>query len=249
MGDSDEFDDGNNAPLPPHERPWRHPAEVSDENRRRHMFESAPPPVGRRITALVAFVSLVASGAILSVTISEGMDDRPAADPAADGPAPTVPAKGATGNSVVAVTPHVVATAGPVVPEVRLADGRVVKARHLRTVTGHRLTLLSTDSDLVSLPHNDLTDEEFRYLASEGQLSLEEPGGTTSPVRLGLRTEDTGKWWPFETDSVFGSVARLLDNEGNLVGVAVRDRNSTWAMKLGDLVAMISAPDGDAQGG
>lgn len=249
MDGSDEFDRRDNAPLPPHERDWRHPAEVSDENRRRHLVESAPPPVGRRVKALVGFVSLFSSAVILAVTLPRGLDDRPATEPRPDQTTSTVLVKGGTDTSAVAVMPHVVAATGPEVTAAQLPDGRMVDTTLLQTTPGHRLNLLSTDALLPAIPSNDLTDDEFRYLAAEGRLALEVAGGKTTPVSLGIRTVGTDKWWPFEADSEFGSVARILDSEGNLVGVAVRDRNSTWAMKLGDLVALISGATDDAAGG
>lgn len=212
------------------------------------MVESAPPPVGRRIAALVAFVSLVASGVIFSVTLPKGLDDRPATEPVSGATTSSMPPKGGTATAVV-VTQNILVTAGPVTDNVRMADGRTVRTRFLHTVTGHPLSLLSTDTVLASLPPNDLTDEEFSYLASEGRLVVETADGTVVSVGLGLRTKDSGKWWPLESDSQFGSVARLLDGEGNLVGIAVRDHSSTWAMKIGDLVGAINGPTGDGQGG
>ncbi|MGA0862826.1 MAG: hypothetical protein ACO3RB_02945 [Ilumatobacteraceae bacterium] len=75
----DEFDGAGSSPIPPHERGWRHPAEVAHESRAAFMRESAPPPLSRRTTAIVAGGSLVASAVLIALTLPRGVDDEPTA--------------------------------------------------------------------------------------------------------------------------------------------------------------------------
>lgn len=246
MGDRDEFDSEDPAPVPPHERGWRHPAEVSDEKRRRHMFESAPPPVGRRVTALVALVSVAASGVILMVTLPKGLDSRPATEPAVRSTTSSVPAKGSSARRGVVLLERLVATTGTFKSGALVTDGGTVTARAVGAPAGHGLVLLSTDTQLTAAAQNDLTDEEFRYLGDEGQLVLRTADGSVISTRLGISTENADKWWPLAAESAFDSVARILDREGNLVGIAVCEHGSTWAMKLADVLALVSRAGANA---
>lgn len=67
----DEFDVPNPAPVPPHDRTWRHPAEHSFAERAQHFERTIP--LGRRLTALTGVVSVVASVAVLVVAIPKGI--------------------------------------------------------------------------------------------------------------------------------------------------------------------------------
>lgn len=67
----DEFDAPHPAPMSPHDRVWRHPAEHSFAQRELHFSES--PPLGRRLTALTAVVSLMSSVAVLVVAVPRGI--------------------------------------------------------------------------------------------------------------------------------------------------------------------------------
>lgn len=67
----DEFDAPHPAPMSPHDRAWRHPAEHSFAQRELHFSES--PPLGRRLTALTAVVSLMSSVAVLVVAVPRGI--------------------------------------------------------------------------------------------------------------------------------------------------------------------------------
>lgn len=250
-----EGDDGDVAPLPPYDRQWRHPAEISDESRRRHAVESAPPPVGRRVTALVAFVSLVASVVIAMVTVPKGIDQGPEVSSSTTGVA--APTKGGASGSVaqaranpaVAVAPHIVVSTQP--PSaggtVTLTDGTSVTATPLLAGEEHGITIMRTDEDVTPVI-NELSDDEFRYLGDEGRLSLVLADGTKETTRLGVSTRDPGRWWPLSIQTpAHSSIARIVDEDDALVGIAVRENHGTWALTIADLLAMVN--DGDARGG
>lgn len=252
-----EGDDEDIAPVPPHERAWRHPAEVSDESRRRHAVESAPPPVGRRVTALVGFVSIVASGVIAFVAVPKGIDQQ---TEVSSEPVTSTPPKGGTApipsvriraNAAIVVAQGLAVVAGSLSANedtVTLTDGSTVSATPISTIDEHGITIVRTDS--VTMPRtNELSDDEFKYLGDEGRLSLVLDDGTSETTRFGLSTRDTGRWWPLSIDSKGSpTLARIVDADGALVGIAVREKHETWAMKLSDLLDVINDGDG-AQGG
>ena len=68
---ADEFEREHKAPLSPDERIWRHPTELADVERNKHL--AYQPRLGRRLTALTATISAIASLAILSVAIPKGI--------------------------------------------------------------------------------------------------------------------------------------------------------------------------------
>lgn len=70
----DEFDNPDSAPVPPHERQWRHPSEFAQDQRRAYETALAAPPLSKRIALASISVSLVCSVALLSVTIPKGVD-------------------------------------------------------------------------------------------------------------------------------------------------------------------------------
>ena len=238
MGGTDDFDN-EPAPLPPHERAWRHPAEVSDDKRRRHMFESAPPPLGRRIAALVGLVSVAASGVILFVAVPKGLEDRPETEAAAVTTTSSVPPKGGARFTAVPIRHDLVVTSGTPGDSVVLPDGTAVRVTEVVARVGRRISVLRTDTP-VSAEFNDINDEEFRYLAMEGRLSMTMPDGSRRDAGLGIETVDKDKWWPFDVDSTFESVALVKDLDGQLVGIAICDHNETWAMNVSDLVRTVT---------
>jgi hypothetical protein len=69
---TDDFENPNSSPVPPYDRGWRHPAEVADTERARHL--GASPPLGRRLTALTVIASVLTSLAVLTVAIPKGIE-------------------------------------------------------------------------------------------------------------------------------------------------------------------------------
>ena len=81
----DDFD--GSAPPPPHERTWRHPAELAAQERHDIARSHPAPRLSRRASVVTAFASIIASVAVLSVVLPGGPG---AVAPAVDGTDPTV---------------------------------------------------------------------------------------------------------------------------------------------------------------
>lgn len=71
----DESDEVPRIPPPPHERSWRHPAEIAAQERTDIALAHPSPRLSRRATAVTAAASIVVSAAILSVVVPKGVDD------------------------------------------------------------------------------------------------------------------------------------------------------------------------------
>lgn len=76
----DDFD--GSTPPPPHERTWRHPAELAAQERDAIARSHPAPRLSRRASVVTAFASIMASVAVLSVVIPGGPG---AVAPAVDG--------------------------------------------------------------------------------------------------------------------------------------------------------------------
>ena len=245
MGDRDEFDNDNDAPLPPHERIWRHPAEVHDARRREHALHSVPPPIGRRATLLVVLVSLAASVALLAVTVPKGLDHRNVAT-----------------ADTVATTTSTVVTKGSasVLHAVRLSDRWLLAAPvngdvehfevygegtvHVDAIypapTG--TYVLASTSPAVSTESDPsyLTDDELSYLLNGEALHVVDIHGNWFGARwsAALRGSDATPH-PIDVDGEFRGPGVLLTPEGETIGVVVRHSHRTvlhlWDAVVADL--------------
>jgi hypothetical protein len=234
VGDNDEFD-WDAAPLPPHEREWRHPAEMHHEMRLRHQVESAPPPLSRRFTMVVSFISLAVSFSLLLVTVPKGLSST-----SADVPAPTsssvVSPKGSAPESATPAALHV--TDGLLVVEAQ--DGRTVSAVHLVTFSAHCMSVLETDTDLGSDEWFDLDREEFAYLGRAGQLHIVDSTGSRIMTRPGISMEGDDPWLPLDTDGIPVGIGTVMTADGRVVGYAMRCAHETWAVRYADLLSLVS---------
>jgi hypothetical protein len=91
----DDFD--GNAPPPPHERSWRHPAELAAQERVDIARSHPSPRLSRRASLVTAAASIVVSAAVLSVVLPGGPD---ATAPSVDGRDPGTTSTAAVKGSV-----------------------------------------------------------------------------------------------------------------------------------------------------
>lgn len=255
MGDRDEFDGESDAPVPPYEREWRHPAEVSDAARQRHAAESAPPPIGRRATMLVALVSMAASAALLVVTVPKGVDRMTA-----------------TADTVAAVTTTTnVVTKGsdvPHVPGLRLSGTYFLLPADapagLRTVTvgGAKVDVAAVESFAArgysiaraahgvedqGLGYADLSREELEYLLSSGALHVVDMNGVAHAARWSASMEyvaQSGDTHPIDVDSAFTGPGVLMTSDEQVIGVVERHEHRNVLELLSTVLQRVSANDG-----
>lgn len=184
--------------MPPHERAWRHPAEVHQANRQRFATESAPPPVSRRTSSIVVLLALAAGAAVVAVTVPKGLDER--AEPVAADVATTtaVPTKGAGMPVAVAIADgwYAVAAedvstelhAGETLP-VSDSSGNGLTAVVRWHVPELGIVILSGESS-GDLPFADeYDDNEVRYLLGARSLTVVDRSGTTHEVESSVLTD------------------------------------------------------------
>lgn len=247
MGARDEFDNESDAPVPPHERPWRHPAEVNDALRQAHTLESTPPPIGRRAAALVAFVSLVASATLLLVTVQKGVSEPVAeqADPATT----TTVGKGSlppgTARAVRAFGDYFVLPSAEVSGRTAVVEAGGRKSVHVVVVT----RIADKGIVIVRGSNTGPATAEFRpdppFPREDAQWSVVDRSNQRLPVHIGLNSGfsgflplGTGDWFPLDVDGVINGVGALLADE-HFYAIAVRHNHRHFGIALDDLKKII----------
>lgn len=257
----DEFDAPHPAPVSPHDRSWRHPAEHSFAQRQQHL--TTTPPLGRRLTALSAAVSVVSSVAVLIVAIPKGISA--VEDDLGEIPETSVPV--VKGNVQAFAT--IVDARDRTTPAIPLGNGCwLVSAADLdaqspkwiTTPEGQRISVNTVgeikESDLVIVkssslqtpvmqvtfegPTSDTSTENYKKYkvmdtATNTLFSLA-PSLTMTPA-----TPDI----PIMTPAPIRNLAVVVDEAERIVGVVVRRGYSTWMLGKETLAAIMAMTTGN----
>jgi len=251
VGVSDEFDNENDAPLPPHERTWRHPAEVSNAMRRDHALRATPPPIGRRATALVAFVSIVASATLMLVTVQKGVSD-PVAEPTettttslpskTGGAGDVVPAVRAFADFYVVPTSALKGDATEILP----LEGNPFDAEVVTTIATKGISIVRDRSTkMPSLPLDaeqfDTPDDAESFVAVDrtGHRFTVHPGLESGIMSNASSTSGTGNWHPLDVDGIIDGVA-TLSADNYVYAIAVRHDHMHFGILLADLATIVN---------
>lgn len=247
---SDDFENPNSSPVPPYDRRWRHPAEVADTERARHLGSS--PPLGRRLTALTVIASVLTSLAVLTVAIPKGIEEYTQLEQDDASSTSTVPPVKGAGRASIAVFrgAHGATSALSLGDRTWLVASEAINSRHSSTSFTSPFTVIRENKELgLSVirvkdgsnvpafnPDNidDLltTDElanchiidafQIHSLASEPSLTSREMNDSH----------------PINMETAIKGLAVALNNAGNIVGVLVRKGHSQWAVSRQALLAL-----------
>jgi hypothetical protein len=255
---ADEFEREHKAPLSPDERIWRHPTELADVERNKHLLHS--PPLGRRLTALTATISAIASLAILSVAIPKGMREFSEAEAVAVTTTVDVPlvknalssliatasgSKGTTtavsiGTDAWVVAAEAVDTSKPI--WVTLESGEEVRVPYICTNEDNTVVLLRLTTnkgpevkqnwDKYLEPASPSELEKFSIVDRYGVHYL----GHEHSVRHQAKPQEL----PLLTDSPIDGTAAFIDKMMNVVGVAFDSHHSTWFLPKESLMSLLT---------
>ena len=255
---SDEFEREHKAPLSPDERFWRHPTELADVERNKHL--SFVPPLGRRLTAITATVSVIASFAILSVAIPEGIREFSEAEAVAVTTTVDVPhVKGAMSTLVATATSAKGATTA-----ISIGSNSWVVAAEAVDLN-EPIWLSSGTGEKVRVPYISLNDDAtvvlLRLTKNQSAAAAEQWDrylNPTSPDELekfsivdrygvhhlgyeqSVRHMAKPKELPLLTDSPIDGVAAFIDKMMNVVGVAFDSHHSTWYLPKDSLLSLLA---------
>ena len=243
---SDEFEREHNAPLSPDERMWRHPAELADAERHRHLSQA--PPVGRRLTALTAAVCVVASLAILAIAVPKGISEYQEAE--AESSATTTPispfksalsplvatVSGTKGPATAVSLGHgcwVVASDSVDTSErmwLTLENGEEYQVKFVSTTKDIPATLLHlhpTSADqLVGNWQDYLIPQDVVALRSFSILDRNGIHHFTDEESLQLTKNRAGL--PLVIDTPLDGTAAIVDEQNSIVGIAVNAQHGAW---------------------
>ncbi|MFM7263308.1 MAG: hypothetical protein ACKO1X_06105 [Acidimicrobiales bacterium] len=253
METGDEFDNGNASPVPPHERAWRHPAEVHDANRRRVAVDSTPPPVSRRTRSIIILIGACATVVLFAVALPVGMQPEP--DQVSDSPDATsapqvtlVTAKGSAQEAArlrgVAFADGWFAVASDLLPDaaqdgaaspltVVTPDRSEHGARHMFSVEALGLEILSSSTGPGRCDfQTGFGDDEIGYLLRGGSLSVIDSSGGRHPVRNSITSGGTASATvPVDVEPIDGAGV-LVAFDDTPVGLVSVVRGSTYALLL-----------------
>lgn len=232
---------------------WRHPAELADAARNDSL--ATTPPLGRRLLALTAAVSLVASVAVLFIAVPKGISEYTDTEVTATTqqslrikgsltPALAVAngSKGATtavslGTGIWIVASDSVDTQDPI--WITLENGEVIEA--LTTSVSDKLALLSQSPNAKTqmsiewdsyLSPNSMADlKGFRIVDIHGTHRL----GHEQSIRLLGDVTDV----PLTTETQIEGVAAVIDKNQNVVGVASMSHHGCWFVSKESLISLV----------
>ena len=257
---ADEFEREHEAPLSPDERIWRHPTELADVERNKHLSHS--PPLGRRLTALTATISAISSLAILSVAIPKGIREFSESEAVAVAVATTIDVplvknalsslvatargpKGITtaisiGADAWVVAAEAVDTSQPI--WLTLESGEEVRVPYICTNGDETVVLLRLTAgkspevarkwDTYLQPTSPAELEKFSIVDRYGVHYL----GHEHSVRHQAKPQEL----PLLTDSPIDGAAAFIDKMMNVVGVAFDSHHSTWFLPKDSLMALLT---------
>lgn len=233
---ADEFENPDSSPVPPHDRTWRHPAELADAQRSAHL---TAPPLGRRLTAITVVVSALSSFVVLSIAVPRGIQEYSESSPDTTTTTVVAPVRGTAAGSLGILDGRLGATSA-----LSLGNGRWLVATETLGGPGtdKRYTVLREDRvtglsvirvagggsapavDLAHM-HRALTSEQlsgFTIVDAFGRHEVAPEPSLTSQSKAGVH--------PVNMSSSIRGIALALDRKSRVVGVLVRHDHAQWSL-------------------
>ena len=243
---ADDFDSDNSSPSPAYDRSWRHPSEIANAARVEHL--ASTPPVSRRLTALTATVSIVASLAVLAVAIPKGISAyRDDVEPLSVSRDTASLVKGSFAQNSYVLTSSKGETSALHIGHdcwiVALEAINPAEPMHLsHPSTSHTAaTVIATDEvagvailkakmqpemapsvDPASLLSISALTDTPEYLIADSFL--------TQHFSPSISFNNVTKDLPIDTSEVIRGVASVVNKNGQLVGIVVRRNHGTWML-------------------
>ena len=256
---ADEFENQDPAPVPAYERTWRHPAEMADAVRTE--FLATPQRISRRLTAFAAGVSLVASGAVLAITIPKGISSyREEMEAVLQvSPSSTVtPVKnyspkemaviksdaGTTsafslGNGVWIAANDDIATSTSLWVTSEAGVDIPVEIVAKDSATGLALVYCEDKSAWGNAPN-------LSHLIDPNQISdlsqyrvIDTATSQTFVAQPSLSTNNDSTDMPINSTDAIHGLAIVRNSQGHLVGIVVRRDHSAWMLNKNSIISMI----------
>lgn len=247
---SDEFENPDSSPVPPYERNWKHPAEVADSERTRHLGSS--PPLGRRLTALTVIASVLASLAVLTVAIPKGIEEYTQVEESDETSVMTAPPVKSSGlASIEGLRGLANATSALSLGKRRwLVATEDISPRRFPAEYGTAFIVLREDKSIGLSVIEIAAGEDVPAIkteAIESQLTNHELHGCnivdafqthTLASEPSLASSHDGHSQPVNIETSIKGLAVALNKAGDIVGVLVRKGHSQWAVSRSALLRL-----------
>lgn len=256
---ADEFENKDSAPVPAYERTWRHPAEMADAVRTD--FLATQPRISRRLTAFAAGISLVASGAVLTIAIPKGIssyrEDIEAAlqvSPSSTvtpvknySPKEMVVIKSDTGttsalslgNGVWIAASDDIATATSLWVTSESGLDTPVRVVAEDPATGLALLLCEDKSAWGTAPDLSRLIDPTQISDLSKYRIVDTATSETFDAQPSLSTNKESTDMPINSTDAIHGLATVRDSEGWLVGIVVRRDHSAWILNKNSIISII----------
>ena len=247
---ADEFENHDSPPIPPYERNWRHPAEVADTERSRHL--GSAPPLGRRLTALTVIASVLTSLAVLTVAIPKGIEEYSQLNDTDDNTEITAPpVKGSGLASIEGLRGLANSTTALSLGNRRwLVATEDISPRRFPAEYGTAFTVLKEDEDVglsvieiaagedVPAIKTDAIDSQLtnHELHDCNILDAFQTHTLASEPSLASFSDELAQ--PVNIETPIKGLAVALNKAGDIVGVLVRKGHSQWAVSRSALMRL-----------
>jgi hypothetical protein len=258
----DEFDDPKRAPTPAYERQWRHPAELADAQRTSHL--TASPPLSRRLTALTATVSVIASVAVLGVAIPKGIStyrEEAAESPTTSSPfsriknssidimASAISGKGETsaisiGRGYWIVAAEAIDPQSPLwISQSRDED---LPARIVSTDADAGVVVLKTDDEsrLQQMPDLSRVIEPTSITNFSDHRVVDANASQILVPSASLSTHAESKDVPITTEDAIHGIALIVDSSYRTIGIVVRRGHALWILQKSTVTGLLRTASG-----
>lgn len=247
---TDDFENPNSSPVPPYDRNWRHPAEVADTERSRHL--GVAPPLGRRLTALTVIASVLTSLAVLTVAIPKGIEGYTQGfDDDATPLITTPPAKTSGMVKIVGLRGLANTTSALSLGQGRwLVASEDITPRRFPAQFGRSFTVIRENRNLgLSVIQIDAeedvpainTDAMDSLLTSDDLHDCHIVDAFQTHVlspEPSLKTQEVDDSHPVNMETSIKGLAVAINKMGDIVGVLVRKGHSQWAVSRKALLAI-----------
>lgn len=237
---SDEFENPDSSPVPPYDRGWRHPAEVADSERTRHL--GSAPPLGRRLTALTVIASVLTSLAVLTVAIPKGIEEYTHVDDSNETSIVTAPpVKGSGMASIVGLRGLANSTTALSLGNRRwLVASEDITSRRFPTEYRTAFTVLRVNDDVglsVIQVHDGEDVPAINTKSIDSTLTSDELHDCnimdafqthTLASEPSLVLSSNGQSHPVNIETPIKGLAVALNKAGDIVGILVRKGHSQW---------------------
>lgn len=248
---TDDFENPDSSPVPPYDRNWRHPAEVADTERARHL--GTAPPLGRRLTALTVIACVLTSLAVLTVAIPKGIEEYAQAeqDEIVIPTSTVVPPKGSGIRTIVGLRGLADVTTALSLGNRRwLVATEDITPRRFPASYGAGFTVIREDKEIGLSVIQLKAGEEVPAIETAdfaAELTSEELEDCnivdafqahTLAAEPSLTSEESNDFHPVNMETSIKGIAVAVNKANKIVGVLVRKGHAQWAVSRDALLRL-----------